>query len=315
MDYKDNYGKYNRAQSSGANSESISGAESASPPPASTNLSKQQSLNIPNMNSKSDNPDKFLSRSLDIKKQLSSSFQGSSSHGISGGINKPQSRKNSTFAVKSNDGSEDDEDEYYYNGNNNSNNQSNSEGNLSRKKSGTSGSGNGSNANNNNSNSDDEDDSGHERKRRDNINDKIQELLTLVPTEFFQEQPTTNSASAQPNAQSGQSEHDAAIAAAMKNSGTKDGKPNKGQILTKSVEYIQYLQKVIDENNRKEVELIMKLKNLELKRDNNQSNVPINVGHTSAEVALGKIGVGPLSDDYFKQVLQNSSKRGSNMSP
>lgn len=309
----DNYGKYNRAQSSGANSESISGAELASPPPASTNLAKQQSLNIPN--SKLDNPDKFLLRSLDIKKQLSLSFQGSSLHGISGGINKPQSRKNSTFAVKSNDGSEDDEDEYYYNGNDNLNSQSNSEGNSSRKKSGASSSGNGNNSNNNNSNSDDEDDLGHERKRRDNINDKIQELLTLVPPEFFQEQPATNNALAQANAQSGQLEHDAAIAAAMKNSGTKDGKPNKGQILTKSVEYIQYLQKVIDENNRKEVELIMKLKNLELKRDNNQLNVPINVGHTSAEVALGKIGVGPLSDDYFKQVLQNSSKRGSNMSP
>lgn len=134
--------------------------------------------------------------------------------------------------------------------------------------------------------SDDEDDAdgGNERKRRDSINERIQELLTLVPPEFFNETTTGN---------------EKEIDLAVKNSGTKDGKPNKGQILTKSVEYIQYLQNKIDENNMKEVELLLKLKNLGVTKDNNM--------RTSAEVALGKIGVGPLSNEYFKNVLVSSA--------
>lgn len=132
---------------------------------------------------------------------------------------------------------------------------------------------------------DDDEDGGNERKRRDNINDKIQELLMLVPEEWFKENITGKETEEE---------------LAMKNSGTKDGKPNKGQILTKSVEYIQYLQNLIDENNRKEVELLLKLKNLGL--GNKDS-----IGHTSAEVALGKIGVGPLSDEYFRNVLVESA--------
>lgn len=142
---------------------------------------------------------------------------------------------------------------------------------------------------------DDEDGQGNERKRRDNINDRIQELLTLIPPEFFQETA--------PVAHTGNQAYDqeAEITAAVKNSGTKDGKPNKGQILTKSVEYLQYLQNLIDENNRKEVELIMKLRNLQ----GQPNTAPI--GNTSAEKALGKIGVGPLSEPYFKQILVNSA--------
>lgn len=245
---------------SGSNSAvSGSGSESFSPPQGE---SKDRGLNIPTINIKTESADKLASKSLDIKKQLSQSFQGNTTQ-QHGGISKPQSRKNSIIAIKSNNASEDEGD-----------------------------------------NDDDKDDPQvNERKRRDNINEKIQELLTLIPAEYFQENPPP----ANQQQQTQQSENDAAIAAAVKNSGTKDGKPNKGQILTKSVEYLQYLQNLIDENNRKEVELVMKLKNLELQEQNRQQNVPINVGHTSAEKALGKIGVGPLSDDYFKQVLINSA--------
>lgn len=100
-----------------------------------------------------------------------------------------------------------------------------------------------------------------ERKRRDNINDKIQELLMIIPATFFYENE--------------------------KSTGTKDGKPNKGQILSKSVEYIQYLQNEIDFKNRKEVELIYKLKKLNFDTSN--------FANTSAEIGLGKIGVGPLN--------------------
>lgn len=89
---------------------------------------------------------------------------------------------------------------------------------------------------------------------------------------------------------------------AAKSTGTKDGKPNKGQILTKSVEYIQYLQNLIDDNNRKEVELLLRLKNLKMQQQG-RGNVPLSADPTSAEIALGEIGVGPHSRKYFEEVL------------
>ena len=78
------------------------------------------------------------------------------------------------------------------------------------------------------------------------------------------------------------------------------------------------MQNSIDENNRKEVELIMRLKTLELKASNQPTqNIPIRIGYTSAEKALGEIGVGPCSEQYFKDVLvkaastSKSGRRGS----
>lgn len=205
---------------------------------------------IPNINLKQDN-DNILSNSLDIKRQLSQSLGNAGGNsGSHGGINKPQSRRSSIVPIRSNDASENDD---------------------------------------NDRNGDDDDDQGNERKRRDNINDKIQELLLLVPKEFFQEAP---------GSMLKETEEDLAV----KNSGTKDGKPNKGQILTKSVEYIQYLQNLIDENNRKEVEMLMKLRKLEMKPNDGQP-----MPHTSAERTLGEIGVGPLSTHYFKKILVNSA--------
>ncbi|RCK63617.1 Retrograde regulation protein 1 [Candida viswanathii] len=160
-----------------------------------------------------------------------------------------------------------------------------------------------------------EKDGGNERKRRDNINEKIQELLTLIPPEFFQ---NNNSKDSKTKPSSKVVKEETPEDEAAKNSGTKDGKPNKGQILTKSVEYLQYLQNAIDENNRKEVELIMRLKTLELKATNQSAeNIPIRIGYTSAEKALGEIGVGPCSEQYFKDVLvkaastSKSGRRGS----
>lgn len=179
----------------------------------------------------------LLSRSLDIKRQLAHSFQG---NGGSGGISKPQSRRNSAFHVTS-DPDDDDEGQ------------------------------------------------NHERKRRDHINDRIQELLTLIPASYFQD-------SAKEQLDDG----------GTRNTGTKDGKPNKGQILTKSVDYIKVLQNTIDANNRMEVKLLLKLRKLEMYERGN-ANAPVSVGTTSAELALGEIGVGPHSEKYFRQVLKDAT--------
>lgn len=141
----------------------------------------------------------------------------------------------------------------------------------------------------------DPEEQGNERKRRDNINERIQELLTLIPPEYFHE----------PSKEAGAGYDDAM---ATKSTGTKDGKPNKGQVLSKSVEYIQKLQNMIDENNRKEVELLLKLKALQMKQQG-KSDVPVQAGATSAELALGKIGVGPHAEEYFKKVLSDLRDR------
>jgi hypothetical protein len=102
-----------------------------------------------------------------------------------------------------------------------------------------------------------------ERKRKDNINQKINELLELIPPSFFAD-------------------------LGEKNTGTKDGKPNKGQILSKSVDYISWLQNEIDNRNRKEVELQMMIN--QHKQQSNYNK------HTVAEEMLAHIGVGPLAE-------------------
>lgn len=148
-----------------------------------------------------------------------------------------------------------------------------------------------------------------DRKRRDNINERIQQLLTMIPNEFFQEYyknggdaeygsgDTSSTATPKPGVNS----------AKVKSTGTRDGKPNKGQILTQAVEYIMSLQNDIDSHNREEVELILKVQEL--------SNITgtivndINLENTSAEVALAKIGVGTLAGEVAPEADQ--SRQGS----
>lgn len=141
---------------------------------------------------------------------------------------------------------------------------------------------------------------GKERKRRDDINERIQELLVLIPPEYFANKDDTTG-SAHPAAE-GSSSHEDAVLLALRNSGTKDGKPNKGQILSKLVVYLHDMQATIDENNRRELELRAKLMQLEM--GHNDFSGSITVEHTIAEKALGEIGVGPLAKKYFKQVLR-----------
>lgn len=144
-----------------------------------------------------------------------------------------------------------------------------------------------------------EEGSGRERKRRDNINEKIQELLALIPPSYFE--ATEETAGHMIKVEKIGLEE--AVLAALRNSGTKDGKPNKGQILTKLVTYLQDMQTQIDKANRKEVELRSCLMKLELKVTGNPLASLSEGRHTIAEQALGEIGVGPLSQDYFTRSL------------
>ncbi|KTW27600.1 uncharacterized protein T551_03099 [Pneumocystis jirovecii RU7] len=68
-----------------------------------------------------------------------------------------------------------------------------------------------------------------ERRRRDNINEKIQELATLVSESLFKDKIGSNSD--------------------VKNLNHSDCKLNKGEILRKSVDYIRSLQNYINELN------------------------------------------------------------------
>lgn len=140
-----------------------------------------------------------------------------------------------------------------------------------------------------------------DRRRRDNINDKIQQLLTIIPSEFFQDYYRNGNESETSLAETpGVGTPKAgSIAMKMKSTGTKDGKPNKGQILTQSVEYINCLQNQVDTKNREEVELIFKIQ--ELSRKTGTIINDVNLENTSAEVELAKIGVGPLAAELPEQ--------------
>lgn len=101
-----------------------------------------------------------------------------------------------------------------------------------------------------------------ERRRRDNINEKIQELASLVPELLL-----LPDISSPPSTL------------------TKDGRPNKGTILSKSVDYIRTLQNIIDSQNRREADLQDQVQDLQ-----RQLGIPISdFTHTSAELLLAKI--------------------------
>lgn len=129
------------------------------------------------------------------------------------------------------------------------------------------------------------------RKRHDNMTDKIQELLRLIPEEFFHENYGGDSGTNGNGGATG--ETPGATTPKLKATGTKDGRPNKGQILTQSVEYITHLQNQVDSNNREEIELMMKVS--ELAKQTGTIVNDINLENTSAEIALANIGVGPLA--------------------
>lgn len=138
----------------------------------------------------------------------------------------------------------------------------------------------------------------NDRKRRDNINDRIQELLTLIPKNYFHEYYNSTNANGgtSNNGVSAESANMGNDLVKNKGTGTKDGKPNKGQILTQAVEYITKLQNQVDERNREEVEKIVKLQKMIKLTNHNLSEGELNLNNTSAEIELSKIGVGPLAN-------------------
>ncbi|SCW01593.1 LAFE_0E03070g1_1 [Lachancea fermentati] len=145
----------------------------------------------------------------------------------------------------------------------------------------------------------------NDRKRRDNINDKIQELLAIIPPDFFQDYYRRKDSG---DSDAGGTPGAAAMGMKVKGTGTKDGRPNKGQILTQAVEYITHLQGQVDSKNREEVELILKVK--DLSKETGVIVNDINLENTSAEVALARIGVGPLAgtvDDYYGEKAQKNN--------
>lgn len=139
----------------------------------------------------------------------------------------------------------------------------------------------------------------NDRKRRDNINERIQELLDMIPEEYFDSYYGKNSETGTPVATPGFGGSVSSTPATpgagnkSKGSGTRDGKPNKGQILTQTVEFITRLQNGVDAKNREEVDLMTKVINLSKKTGTIMNDIDLE--HTSAEVELGKIGVGPLA--------------------
>lgn len=130
----------------------------------------------------------------------------------------------------------------------------------------------------------------NDRKRRDKINDRIQELLSIIPKDFFRDYYGNSSSN---DTLSESTPGALGLSSKAKGTGTKDGKPNKGQILTQAVEYISHLQNQVDTQNREEVELMMKA--TQLAKQTGTIVNDINLENTSAEVALSRIGVGPLA--------------------
>jgi hypothetical protein len=98
-----------------------------------------------------------------------------------------------------------------------------------------------------------------ERRRRDNINEKIKELADLVPAAFLHAGLDV----------------------------PKDEKPNKGTILSRSVDYIRRLQQVIDKQNQTEKELQEQIRRLQ--RDHGLKETEFKA--TSAEQTLHDITV------------------------
>ncbi|KAK9241378.1 helix-loop-helix DNA-binding domain-containing protein [Lipomyces kononenkoae] len=144
-----------------------------------------------------------------------------------------------------------------------------------------------------------------ERRRRDNINEKIQELASLIPEHLLAGTGFSSGGSGGAGVNSGSfgtevstpggtaSTPSAAAAAAA----GKDGKPNKGIILRKSVDYIRQLQTILEEQRRRNEELERKVQKLEeqqgiVSQPSTLHNLPTNRDAITADVQSADHGMG-----------------------
>lgn len=114
-----------------------------------------------------------------------------------------------------------------------------------------------------------------ERRRRDNINEKIKELSELLPEQYLT----------------------AAAESSSKGNAKDDNRPHKGTILALSVEYIRKLQLVIDEQNHKELEHQQTINDLETRL----GITPTEFTYTTAEKALSRLGLRPIEESPFEE--------------
>jgi hypothetical protein len=111
-------------------------------------------------------------------------------------------------------------------------------------------------------------------RRKDTLNEKITELLELLPPALFAD-------------------------TRERSTGTKDGRPNKGQVLSKAVDYIGQLQEAVDARNREEVALALALRaqQQQQQQQNGSPSAAAQVAQaTVAEEMLASVGVGPLAE-------------------
>lgn len=135
-----------------------------------------------------------------------------------------------------------------------------------------------------------------ERRRRDNINDRITELATLLP-EIMLDAVTAGTATNASGSSSGQHVKDESppqaglsglpagspplpnalvnLTPAQIAQQQASNKPNKGVILTKSVEYIRYLQQLVQLQAQRNQELESRVRSLEGHGHGHDSSGPI----------------------------------------
>ncbi|CAE6440173.1 unnamed protein product [Rhizoctonia solani] len=130
-----------------------------------------------------------------------------------------------------------------------------------------------------------------ERRRRDNINEKISELSTLIPECLLSENPATAA------------KDDILAAGAEDQDNTREGpKANKGMILRKSVDYIKYLQQLVRAQASRNRELESQLSHYrgatgpDASSDNPATLLPI-LGSATSATSVDLSNLVPIEDE------------------
>ncbi|ODQ63764.1 hypothetical protein NADFUDRAFT_4068, partial [Nadsonia fulvescens var. elongata DSM 6958] len=102
-----------------------------------------------------------------------------------------------------------------------------------------------------------------EKRRRDNMNERIEELASLMPESFLYELGENGDYSDPLQHPMSQPANTSATSPTTAILIKPDFKPNKGTVLAKCVEYIQRVHSVIDEQNAQELQLRQLVNDLE----------------------------------------------------